>query len=283
MNNFNKEIETLAQQYEKAPIFDGIVNEKEYQNSKVKILWILKDANSTGEDDSYDLREAIGNLRTKTGVRKGWEKTFNNIIYVTNAILNKTEWENTPYPKDEPEIVDVLKQIAYINVKKVGGGSQSVDSELYHHYEKSKELLLNQINEFDPDVIIFGNTYRFFKNDLDLNEMNVFGTCHATAKAGRIYINAYHPNARINGKEYFEDILKAYHAFKKQIDNIKKNHSDKSFENDINVLTEKIKDSLKQTKTIEDKLFDNLEYGKLANIKSLKIKLEQALNESKNI
>ncbi|WP_027075706.1 hypothetical protein [Maribacter antarcticus] len=215
MKNFDKEIERIGEHFGKPPIFDGIVSEKDYEKAEPKILWILKDANSTGEEESYDLRDAINNLKTEYGIRKGWEKTFSNIIYVTNGILNQTEWENMPYPKDEPSIINVLKQIAYINIKKVGGGSKSVESELNEHFLKSKELLINQIVEFNPDVVIFGNTYRFFKNDLGLNQMNIFGTCHAIAKADRIYIDAYHPNARIAGKEYFEDILKAYDALKK--------------------------------------------------------------------
>lgn len=118
MKNFNDEIENIGKLSNLAPIFDGIVNEQKYKNSDIKLMWILKDANSTGEDESYDLREAINTLKRDYGVRKDWEKTFNNIIYVTNGILNDAEWEDIPYPKDEPNTVDILQNIAYINIKK---------------------------------------------------------------------------------------------------------------------------------------------------------------------
>lgn len=214
MKNFNLEIENAAKLFEKPPIFDGVVNENEYANANVKILWILKDANSTGEEDAYDMRLAISDLKTETGIRKGWANTFSNIVYVTNGILNNSNWEDVRNYYDDPTVVDALKKIAYINVKKTGGTSQSIENELQDHYNKTKELLFNQINEFNPDVIIFGNTFRFFENDLDLNEMDSFGTCKATKDAKRIYINAYHPNARISQEDYFNDILKAYNHFK---------------------------------------------------------------------
>mgnify|MGYP005862883465 CR=1 FL=1 len=280
MKKFNEEIEAVASHFKKPPIFDGIVNETKYQNSKVKIMWVLKDANSTGENESYDLRDAINNLKTENGIRKDWAKTFSNIVYVTDGILNQTEWDDIPFPKDEPEIVNVLKQIAYVNIKKVGGGSNSVESELQEHFEKSKNLLIDQIEEFNPDVIIFGNTYRFFKNELNLNQMNVFGTCHATAKADRIYIDAYHPNARVSGKDYFEDILKAYSIFKKQIDNIEKiSYPSKSYEKDIKILKEKVTDSAEQLSKIEANLLRALKYEEIALLKPSINNLEQVLNE----
>lgn len=276
MKNFNKEIEELAKQFNKPPIFDGIVNEEEYQNSNVKIMWVLKDANSTGENESYDLRDAINGLRSEYGIRKDWEKTFSNIIYVTEGILNKTKWDDIPFPKDKPKIVDVLKQIAYVNIKKVGGGSQSVKSELQEHFEKSKQLLINQINVFNPDVVIFGNTYQFFEKELGLNQMNIFGTCHATAKKNRIYIDAYHPNVRMNGKDYFEDIIKAYNAFKKQIDNLT---SYNSYENDIEILKDKTVDILNLIGKIRSSLVNEQKYEKAVEYKNIEKKMEKILTE----
>lgn len=276
MKNFNKEIEELAKKFNKSPIFDGIVNEEEYQNSEVKIMWILKDANSTGEDDSYDLRDAINNLKTEYGIRKGWGKTFSKIIYVSEGILNKTKWDDIPFPKNKPEIVDILKQIAYVNIKKVGGGSQSVKSELQEHFEKSKQLLINQIDEFNPDVVIFGNTYQFFEKELGLNQMNIFGTCHATAKKNRIYIDAYHPNVRINGKDYFEDIIKAYNAFKKQIDNLT---SYNSYEKDIEILKDKTVNILNLIGKIKSSLINEQKYEKAVEYKNIEKKMEKILTE----
>lgn len=280
VKNFNQEIKELASIFSKPPIFDGIVNEDEYKNSYVKIMWILKDPNSTGEYESYDLRDAINNLKKEYGIRKGWEMTFSNIIYVTDGILNQTEWDDIPYPRNQPEIVDVLKQIAFANIKKVGGGSRSVESEIEDHFEKSNQLLISQIEEFNPDVVIFGNTYRFFRNHLDLNQMNIFGTCRATSKKNRIYIDAYHPSARINGEKYFKDILKAYSIFKKQIDNIEKiSYPSKFYKKDVKALKKKVLDSKEQSIKIKANSVKSQQFEKIALYKPIIKKLEQVLNE----
>jgi len=43
-------------------------------NQILKILWILKEANSTGENESWDMRDHINEkLKTETGIRKGLE------------------------------------------------------------------------------------------------------------------------------------------------------------------------------------------------------------------
>ncbi|GAB3660253.1 hypothetical protein GCM10028791_34090 [Echinicola sediminis] len=211
---FEERTTEIAEKRGKSPIFDGIVNEEAYKNAETKILWVLKEANSTGEVGEWDLRGAIDNLKTEKGIKNGWEKTFRKIVYVTNGIINGTEWDDIPYTNEDPSIIDVLKKIAYINIKKVGGISKANDNELLEYYNESKDLLIDQINAYSPDVIIFGNTYRFFQNDLGLPDFEVFGTCHAVKKSNVIYIDAYHPGARINEEDYFKDIIEAYNRFR---------------------------------------------------------------------
>ncbi|WP_197275397.1 hypothetical protein [Nonlabens sp. YIK11] len=273
MKTFNDEIENIGRLSNRAPIFDGIVNEHKYLSSNIKLMWILKDANSTGEDESYDLREAINTLKRDYGIRKDWENTFRNIIYVTNGILNDASWEDIPYPKDDPSTVDILQNIAFINVKKVGGGSRSKENEIYNHYQKYKAILFEQIDEFNPDVIIFGNTYRYFKEDLGLNQMNIFGSCHATVKDNRIYLSAYHPNARIKEKVYFDDIMTAYNAFRKVSQNL---YSERSFKEHIMNLTTEMDVLVKKIDNMQSKLINVQKFEKAADLRALKMKVLEA-------
>ena len=150
MNNFNKEIDQIADHFKKPAIFDGIVSEKDYENANPKILWILKEANSTGEDGSWDMRGHIRlKLKTDKGILKGWSSTFKKIIYVTNGILNKLSWNDELYhPGYKPSVIDELKKVAYINLKKTGGGASANDKELREYYDYSKNLLHAHINEF---------------------------------------------------------------------------------------------------------------------------------------
>lgn len=211
MKNFDNEIKKIAENFKREPIFDGIVSEKDYQNSEIKILWILKDPNSTGEDGSWDMRGHIkNNLKTETGILKGSSPTFKKIIYVTNGILNNLSWNDELFhPSYKPGVIDELKKIAYINIKKTGGGPVANENDIREYYNYSKNLLFEQIKEFKPNIIIFGGTYKFFQEDLNLGALENFGSCSAIFKNDTLYIKAYHPMYTIKEEIYFNDILKA--------------------------------------------------------------------------
>jgi len=219
MKNFDDAIKKVAENFKRKPIFDGIVSEKDYQNSDIKILWLLKEPNSTGEDDSWDMRGHIkDNLKTEIGILKGSTPTFKKIIYVTNGILNNLSWNDELFhPSYKPEVIDELKKIAYINIKKTGGGSVTNENEIWKYYNYSKSLLFGQIKEFKPNVIIFGGTYKFFQEDLKLGVLEGFGSCSAIFKNDTLYIKAYHPMYPIKEEIYFNDILKAVNHNKLKI------------------------------------------------------------------
>lgn len=215
MRDFKEEIEEIANYFRGEPIFDGLVNEKEYEKSSTKILWILKEANSTGESGSWDMRGHLNSkIKTKDGILTGWSNTFKKIIYVTNGILNDLAWnDDLHHPGYDPDVIDELKKIGFINIKKVGGGASANPIEIGEYYSKSKTLLFNQIDEFNPDVIIFGGTFKYFKDDMKVHSMMEFGSCHASLSEKRILIDAYHPAYyKIKEETYFNYILRAYRS-----------------------------------------------------------------------
>lgn len=217
MKNFDEEIKKIAEHFNREPIFDGVIDEDKYLKSETKILWILKDPNSSGENGSWNMREHIkSKLKTKKGILKGWSTTFKKIIYVTNGILNNLEWnDELLHPTTEPYVIDELQKVAYINIKKTGGGSNSLDNELKEYYDFSKEILFQQIEEFSPDIIIFGGTFKFFSEDLNLGKLVDFGSCYAIKKNNRIYIDSKHPAYfSLKEEKYFNDILKAVNQLK---------------------------------------------------------------------
>jgi hypothetical protein len=211
MKNFDNEIKRIAEHFKREPIFDGIVSEKDYLNSEIKILWILKDPNSNGEDGAWDMRKHIKiKLKTEKGILKGWSPTFKKLIYVTNGILNNLSWnDELSHPSYKPEVIDELRKIAYINIKKAGGGPVANANDIQEYYNYSKNLLFEQIKEFKPSIIIFGGTYKFFQEDLELSTLEDFGSCSAIFKNETLYIKAHHPMYTIKEEIYFNDILKA--------------------------------------------------------------------------
>lgn len=177
---------------------DGIVNEEFYENSAVKILWILKEVNHDGDISDWDMTKILQNIKTNTGIEAGWEKTFGPIVHSTYGILNQKIWDEIPYYYNKPEIVNVLKEIAYINVNKTSGNSIIHFSTLENAYIENKNLLFEQINEMNPSIIIYGGTYYLFEKDIEVNVKN---------KSIK-HIDAYHSAQRqITHKKYCNQII----------------------------------------------------------------------------
>lgn len=176
---------------------DGIVNLEFYNKSETKILWILKEVNHDGDLDDWNMSKILQKLKTEYGVEKGFEKTFAPIVHLSYGIINKKKWSEVPYHYDEPSIIDILNQIAYINVKKTAGSSSIHFSSLEKAYKENKEMLYKQINEINPDIIIYGGTYYLFEND------NNYMLINKDIK----HISAYHPSQRsITHEKYFDEV-----------------------------------------------------------------------------
>ena len=175
-------------------------------------LFAGANATANGNFDSLFIpfRCVATNLKTNKGILNGWSSTFKKIVYVTNGLLNNLNWnDDLHHPGYDPNVIDELKKIAYINIKKTGGTSRTDANMLQEYYNKNKDLLFEQIKEFKPDILIFGGTFKYFKEDLNIFQMNTYGSCKATNKDNQIYIAAYHPQYTIKEEIYFNDIINA--------------------------------------------------------------------------
>jgi hypothetical protein len=243
--------ESLAEKFEILPIFKLSLDKKAYAGSKLRIIWVQQD--KLVSDCSTSSLTHQNELSNKTKV---WRS-----LNTDSVEANKTDYS-------------IIEEMPVICTSDLENQNLSARRHPLEFYKKLKHLIVQIIEALEPDVLIFGDTYPFFESELRLNQMNSFGTCHATAKSGRIYINADHPNARMSGEDYFKDILKGYTAFKKQIDN---SYPDALYKNDLEILKNKISNSLNQIEKIEASLLKTLQYERLVDIKLIKDNLEQAL------
>lgn len=176
---------------------DGIINIEKFSMISPKILWILKEVNHDGDLDNWDMTEILKDIKREYGIKKGFERTFAQIVHLSYGIINKKSWTEVPYHYDEPSIIDVLTQIAFLNVKKTAGSSIIHYSSLENAYKQNKDLLFEQINEINPDIIIYGGTFNLFKDDKEtmINNKNIK------------HISAYHPSQRsITHELYYNDV-----------------------------------------------------------------------------
>lgn len=204
-------------------IKDGIVNTSIF-NSKgnTKILWILKEGNVSPED--YDKeRDICEELREGAHMQNALSiPTFKRIIYTSYWLLNpEKEWSDIPFANEE-ECYNAVNHIAYININKNPAGSVSNDNFLYEEFGKNKQSLLKQIKEINPELIIFGNTLKFFGNTLseigwDISDKLTYddNTDVYISKSKGLIINAYHPAYfKVSDKAYCEGIKNAYLKYK---------------------------------------------------------------------
>jgi hypothetical protein len=210
------------------PILDGVVDPEKYLSAKYKILWILKEPYDDFDDDGvpfgggWDLKEV---LKSKNSIQEysGGKPTFKPMLYTSWGILNNfCLWDDMDDAEKVPSMVEALKSIAYINVKKIPGHKSSYYKVIHEAYNQHKDILLKQIDYINPDIIIGGSTIGLFLNDLGIsrndtirhNGLNYF------IKDGKIFIEAYHPAQRtsstgVTQEMYCNDIITAVQKWAK--------------------------------------------------------------------
>ena len=203
------------------PILDGVVNPSSYCKASKKILWVLKEP----YDDVDDSNKPVGGGWSIISLIKNNPKkmalsgqVFKRIAYITYGILNNIKWQNMDYINKNSKIAKALESIAYVNVGKMPNFTTTTDSHLKDIYKTWKDILLKQIKSYEPDVIIFGNTFSLFANEFFPSGV----PSHKTIKRadgdyvgvynvnGKTLLDAYHPSAIVSDDSYVETILEAF-------------------------------------------------------------------------
>jgi hypothetical protein len=198
------------------PMADGIINVEKYLSTKYKILWILRESYCNWETNSDGSRTMGGWRLCNEFYNKCEKKTFYNSrttrreLKVTHSILS-----------DISDEVEAFKSTVVIQIKKIpngmtksGGGKASNSEALQKAYNNHRDILLEQIATYNPDVVICGNTLQFFEKDLNYKEGTAtplgLGNQKYFCLKNRVYINAYHPSCRIADNKYVSAIYNAF-------------------------------------------------------------------------
>ncbi|MEE9443328.1 MAG: hypothetical protein V3V99_11755 [candidate division Zixibacteria bacterium] len=173
---------------------DGIFNEKQYEESSKKILYVMKEVNDWPG----------GDLRTlfNDGLRI---RMWFTIARWTSGILNgfpeyKDIDKNEIYTKD-------IHKIACINLKKTSGGSISNMAVINAHAYIGRHLLSEQITEIDPDIIIACGTFESLIWLLNLG-VNPDNPHEKISKCGKYLVVPFRHPARVNNKKTYEQLRK---------------------------------------------------------------------------
>lgn len=195
------------------PVTDGVTDIDEYLKSSPRIMWVLKepwddiDENGIPCGGGWDMSELFE--KDDAWKNRSWQP----IIYVSYGIINRCLWKDMDWIRDDTSMAEVLKKIAYINVSKMPGYTQSDSEKIWWAYTNWRDILLEQIKMYKPQIIIFGYTFELFKNDLiGLDTEPIYrddDVIHVYEKDGMKLLDVYHPNQRkISRGLYIDSIIK---------------------------------------------------------------------------
>lgn len=173
-------------------IRDGLVNVNQYFFSKIKILWILKEPRDLpgNRGGGWSIVDNINEKRSERIDHYDPHPTFDPIIQISYGILNGfISIEQMPILKNNPQMCKILKSIGYMNVQKMPAGSLSNDRDIASAYIRDKLMLFQQINTFDPNIIIFGTGTR--TNNLISKDMNLINN-YTNKHLHFVYHPSYH-------------------------------------------------------------------------------------------
>ncbi len=188
LNQLFDEWEQTVSEYQGKFVRDGIINEQFYETASPKILFIAKEPNNP-KQDAGDFRE--------------WWKE--EIAYTFSYRLS--EWSygllnNFPQYDDiwtkKGSALKAIQNIAFMNIKKSGGGGNSEYDRMIEHVKMNFNFLHRQIDIISPDIIITGTSWNELRDGLFPNikwtksGYDILIGKHNNAKV----IDYYHPSSR---------------------------------------------------------------------------------------
>lgn len=176
-------------------------------------MWVLKEAWGKREEitgkiigGDYDIWECWESQRFNT-------PTWLPMIYILYGIhMGQERVEYRDMPKADMKMVDLLKQSAYININKMPG--HTVSGNMRSEYAIWRDIILEQIDAYNPDIIIFGGTFDVMKKDLALLGREPIAKTSTEEIAhfyrdrkGRLLVNAMHPAQHCISWDFYVDEL----------------------------------------------------------------------------
>lgn len=184
---------------------DGIVNIKKYQERRHRVIYLLKEVNS--DDNYWDLKDYL-----KSGARGSF---WNNITRWTIGINNldrHINWDEIDYI-DHEKRKEILNSIGVINIKKEIGSSKSNNEELEKYTKNNSNQIKEQIDIYDPEIIICCGTSYLYKNFIYNGEekwnRSSYGVDYIERKEGKYVISWKHPQWRVSANMMYYPLIES--------------------------------------------------------------------------
>ena len=189
-------------------VFDGILNQQLFNAAPFKVLWILREP---WFKETWDMLQSEG-IYNRIGSSPTWHPMF----YVTFSILNGfPKWNEMKYIREQPDMAEVLRSVAYVNVKKSVGGTSSHLKEIHSWFKKGEEIIKFQLSECTPDIVIGCPPFmqEIFKWDKERSSPIKHGIVSFVSNTGKpLLIEAPHPSHRGKREVYVNTIVEVIQA-----------------------------------------------------------------------
>ena len=153
----------------------GIVDEDTYTTTKIKIVYVLREAHMR---TPYKIESGF---TIPKGLKRNAEKGLKNIPMGKNymytwrqagvwayAILNG--FDSYKILKRSEYVAKGLLSIGMTNHKKTGGGTSAKEHEIEYHAKRDKNLWQRELEIMNPDLVLCGGTYRHIADNLKLEK-----------------------------------------------------------------------------------------------------------------
>ena len=160
-------------------IKDGIINTEKYFNQPFRILyinWEPYDTDKVSYSLTESLRKEISEGKEVFKAQKRFRKQIKRQLILFSLLTNGQFWkmgkeqicEYVEGNDNENFFNECLEKIAYINLKKSDGVSESDMNDLRAYTKQGLEILKEQIAYCNPSIIIGGNIVDNILGKLDL-------------------------------------------------------------------------------------------------------------------
>lgn len=215
------------------PIYDGVTDIKSYLLTKPKVMIVLKEPyDDTSKDDLGRIIPYGGGwdfplLLKKQSENHAWpNRTWQRVIYAIYGFRNGKHYSEMDYIRNDPEMGDVLLNTCWINLSKMPGLTSSSDNKWMKAFDDNwKDIFVEQVNLYNPDVIIFGGTFYIAGSYVMDNQVNGEIVWSDDRKLSltkyrhkdKLILAAAHPAVRHNVDFWVNSIIDALNDFSKNI------------------------------------------------------------------
>ncbi|RME77811.1 hypothetical protein D6774_03240 [Candidatus Woesearchaeota archaeon] len=211
---FSKRLEFLYAPLQNSDFYpDGVVDEYRYAQSSPRVLYLLKEVNHHPEDRKVEgpfdlrefLREHIEWYASKDKAFRMWRNASKYLYGIFHGFPPFAHVDSLP----SQQLADILRQVAFVNVKKSAGSAKSYWPDVYKEGTSSQALWPKQVHLFDPDIILCGGTFSIAEQLIPQKSQEQVGPLSFFVdKWERVYVDFYHPATWHKARELIYDELR---------------------------------------------------------------------------